>query len=69
MSGQEGRAPRSLLDLEDTRLRYDTYQIDGKLRVKTTQISVSAPVAILEWWTGKRSFFFANTVRPKSDTM
>ena len=30
MSGQEGRAPQSLLDLEDTRVRYDTYQLaDG----------------------------------------
>ena len=26
MSGQEARAPQSLLDLEDTRVRYDTYQ-------------------------------------------
>ena len=26
MSGQEGSAPQSLLDLEDTRVRYDTYQ-------------------------------------------
>ena len=25
MSGQEGRAPQSHLDLEDTRVRYDTY--------------------------------------------
>ena len=25
MSGQEGSAPQSLLDLEDTRVRYDTY--------------------------------------------
>ena len=28
MSGQEGRRPPVTLDLEDTRLRYDTYQID-----------------------------------------
>ena len=26
MSGQEGRAPQSLLELEDTGVRYDTYQ-------------------------------------------
>ena len=31
MSGQEGSAPQSLLDLEDTSVRYDTYQraMDG----------------------------------------
>ena len=27
MSGQEGRVPQAHLDLEDTRLRYDTYQL------------------------------------------
>ena len=27
MSGQEGRAPQAHLDLVDTRLRYDAYQI------------------------------------------
>jgi hypothetical protein len=27
MSGQEGRAPQAHLDLEDTRLRYNTYQL------------------------------------------
>ena len=28
MSGREDRVPPVTLDLEDTRLRYDTYQID-----------------------------------------
>jgi hypothetical protein len=36
MSGQEGSAPQSPLDLEDTRVRYDTYhELDRLSKVVT----------------------------------